>query len=173
MLVFSVWWVDLEFHRLLLKMIKTQKESRAYAPPCLFQVKTLTHYWHVCVWRVKCYITQRSEKSKRLEAEMEREGEFFPLQKWNWKRWGKWENILFSLTVMKSCVEIILAGKPSRHAVELCNVQVCACEGKTSRSNEKNKACEYEKTVIFIQHLHTYFKYTYLHILYNEYISCV
>lgn len=29
------------------------------------------------------------------------------------------------------------------------------------------------KNVIFIQQLHTYFKYTYLHILYNEYNSCV
>lgn len=52
-----------------------ENESSAYAPLVCSRKETLTHYWHLCVWGVKCYITQRSEKSKRLEAEMEKAGE--------------------------------------------------------------------------------------------------
>lgn len=69
----------------------------------------------------------------------------FPLQGWNWRRWGKWENLLFSLTVMKSCVGRIPAGKPLRHADELQSAGGYMCVWKTSNNNEKIKPCEYEK----------------------------
>lgn len=48
---------------------RAEENGMRAAPPCVFQEKTLTQYWHLCFWGVKCYITQRSEKSKRLEAE--------------------------------------------------------------------------------------------------------
>lgn len=62
------------------------------------------------------------------------------------------ECIVF-ITLMKSCVGRILAGKSSRHAFGLCNVQVfarvcmCVCvwERKTSGNNEKKNLYEYEK----------------------------
>lgn len=65
----------------------------------------------------------------------------------------KLRNVLFSVFVIKSCVEKILAGKPSRHAVELCNVQVfswvcvcvCAYAWETGSRNEQNKLSDYEK----------------------------
>lgn len=49
------------------------------------------------------------------------------------------------LTVIKSSVGRILAGKPSRHAAELCNVQVfarvyvfvCVWESKSKRERER------------------------------------
>lgn len=95
-LLFTVWWDDLEFPWLLLKLEKKRTRAALMLPLVCSRKETLTHYWHLCVWGVKCYITQRSEKSKRLEAEMEKAGEAvffflgsFLLQKWNWKRWGK------------------------------------------------------------------------------------
>lgn len=95
-LLFTVWWDDPEFPWLLLKLEKKRMRAALMLPLVYSRKETLTHYWHLCVWGVKCYITQRSEKSKRLEAEMEKAGEAvflflgsFLLQKWNWKRWGK------------------------------------------------------------------------------------
>lgn len=153
MLVFSVWWVDLEFHRLPLKLKKKEREWRiCYAPPCVFQEKTLTHYWHLCVWGVKCYITQRSEKSKRLEAAMESEGEFFfPLARRKLKALRpKRKCIVFShsdeeLRGENSCRKTFEA---CSQAVWCAGVWMCVCVRKTSSSNnkkKKNKPCEYEK----------------------------
>lgn len=66
--------------------------------------------------------------------------------------------------------ERICGGKPSeaRSGAAQVFAWVCLCERweKTSRVSMKKK-------VIFIQQLHTYFKFTYLHILYNDYNSCV
>lgn len=74
-LLFTVWWDDLEFPWLLLKLEKKRTRAALMLPLVCSRKETLTHYWHLCVWGVKCYITQRSEKSKRLEAEMEKVGE--------------------------------------------------------------------------------------------------
>lgn len=51
-----------------------------------------------------------------------REGEFFFVVFLTCK--DEFESVEENVEVMKSCVGRLLAGKPCRHAVELCNVQV-------------------------------------------------
>lgn len=154
-LLFTVWWDDLEFPWLLLKLEKKRTRAALMLPLVCSRKETLTHYWHLCVWGVKCYITQRSEKSKRLEAEMEKAGEaslplfpwFFSLAKMKLKALR--EIALFSLTVMKSGAERILPGKPLRRASEPGRrLHGCVCERQVAVINN-NMLWEYEKCDLY------------------------
>lgn len=122
------------------------QEWGIYVSP-VFQEKTLTHYWHLCVWGVKCYITQRSEKSKRLEAEMEREEECFSRNEIgsaeeNEKKYCSLSQWLRA--VWRECLQENLRGMQSSCVMCRC-FHVCVCVrdrlaagmNKTSRLNMK------------------------------------
>ena len=146
--------------------------------------KTLTHYWHLCVWGVKCYITQRSEKSKPLEAGKEREGERkrerergeepFYLSRMKLKVLVKMRKcIVFCLSDLEMCEEYSCEENPRGKESSCVMCRCFMCVWQNSSRNDENMLCEYEKVVsLFIISTHI-FKYTYLHLLYNEYISCV
>ncbi len=102
----------------------------------------------ICMFEELNVTLRKGQRRVNGQGQRWRETEsFFPSCMVEIERWEKWEDALFSLSVMKSRAEGIFAGNPARHAVGLlwrC-LHGCVWERGTSSSNEQNKLCEYEK----------------------------